>query len=157
MKYKNHQRKLFSLSISCIINLIDITSIECKAQQPLHHNMSRCTYQVVYVYTISRPFVQITMIMYVGRSPRDYSWFIGPWFSKMHFSILFFWLVLLDLPLIMPSHEYHRTLRTIVNIASANGLVPSGPTGHNPRCYLSQSWPRSMSLYGVTGRIIFLK
>ena len=65
------------------MNLINIkkTSIEQKTPQPWHHNMSGCIYQVVYVYTISRPMVQITVTYWsptaINHSRRDYSLFPG--------------------------------------------------------------------------------
>ena len=53
--------------------------------------MSRCTYQVAHVHTISRPVVQITGTYLISPtaincSPRDYSLF-GMWFSKCIFFI----------------------------------------------------------------------
>ena len=52
-----------------------------KTPRPRHHNMPGCTYQVAYVYTISRPVVQTTVtywsVTVISRNPRDYSFFLG--------------------------------------------------------------------------------
>ena len=60
---------------------------------------------------------------------------------KMEFSILFYWLVSSNFPMIMSSDECHRVLLMIQVMAWCRQ-----ETSH----YLNQCWPRSPMPYGIT-------